>query len=137
MENIAWKVTRPLPDDTGIKTFEEKTGHKLPTDYFECVLINNAGYPNPERVKSAKGDERVLNGLLNYDQHKKANIFSTYETFVQSTGRKDIVPFANDPFGNYFCFDFAQSISVVFWKHETNTVEEICDSFTNLLELLY
>ncbi|MDW8364026.1 MAG: SMI1/KNR4 family protein [Myxococcales bacterium] len=54
---------------------------------------------------------------------------------LRGRGAWRLVPFARDPFGNFFCFRCGAHgpDAVVFWEHETGSVETICKTFSDLL----
>ncbi|MCL2797367.1 MAG: SMI1/KNR4 family protein [Firmicutes bacterium] len=136
MNELEWKVARPLVDKTPIEKFEKMIGAIMPNDYVECAVKNNAGYPVQEVFLTESGVEHVFNNLLSFDESKRMNIFKTYESARTVTGNKGLVPFASDSFGNYICFDFASGAKVVFWDHETNKIDPVCSTFTELLAKL-
>ena len=137
MNKLTWKVVRPLSDETPIKKLESIIGVAIPDDYAECVMENNAGYPSLKAFETTAGTERIFNNLLSLDERKDVNIFNTYESVLDATENKALLPFAEDPFGNYICFDFSDSAAkVVFWEHETGKSEAISAAFTEFLAKL-
>ena len=46
MTKIAWKFVNNNVNIEDIKYIESTLGIKLPEDYIECVMVNNAGYPD-------------------------------------------------------------------------------------------
>ena len=137
MNELLWKITRPLTDESLIEKLETKICVKLPNDFIECVLKNNAGYPTLKSFKTGNGMEHVFNNLLTFDENKGINIFNTYGNILIHTKNKLLLPFAEDPFGNYICFDFSkETVSIVFWYHETNQIEIVCGTFTEFLTKL-
>ena len=137
MSELTWKVVRPLQDRAPIRKLEEIIGIILPDDYVKCVMNNNAGYPTLEKFETVNGMERIFNNLLSFDEKKNVNIFNTYNSIFALTGNKMLLPIAEDPFGNYICIDFSNSeMKVVFWEHETNTLEAVSATFSELLSKL-
>lgn len=137
MSGLTWKVTRPLSDRTPINKLEEIVGIVLPDDYVECVMENNSGYPSFEQFETVEGIRHIFNNLLSFDEKKKVNVYNTYASVYALTGNPKLLPIAEDPFGNYICFDFSGSEKrVVFWEHETKKIETICLTFTEFLENL-
>lgn len=137
MSGLMWKIVRPLTDDSLIKKLEKTIGFRLPADFVECVRKNNAGYPSLKSFETQSGVEHVFNNLLTLDDKKEVNVFNTYEAVLGVSGNKALLPIAEDPFGNYICFDFsAQPAHVVYWSHETKASETIADSFASLLAQL-
>ena len=137
MSELTWKVVRPLLDRAPIKKLEEVVGVAIPEDFIECVVRNNAGYPSHERFETAEGIEHICNNLLSFDEKKNVNIYNTYDSIIALTGNKLLLPFAEDPFGNYICFDFSGSdVKVVFWEHETKKIEVVSSTFNEFLAKL-
>lgn len=134
MSELTWKIIRPLANQTPIKKLEDILGVTFPKDYVECVMKNNAGYPSLKVFKTSSGIEHIFNNLLTLDENKKVNIFTTFESLLAATGNKLLIPFAEDPFGNYICFDFSDStVRIVFWEHETKKTDAISETFTEFL----
>lgn len=138
MSELTWKLAKPLANDTAIKKLEKIIERSLPTDYVECVMKNNAGYPSLKKFDTVSSAAHICNNLLSFDEKKEVNIFNIYESLVASTGNKMLLPFAADPFGNYVCFDFlGETVKVVFWLHETDETELICATFAGFAANLY
>ena len=138
MKPMTWKYAEPLTDIAPIRKLESKINQSYPLDYVKCVLENNAGYPSLHVFETEKSSTRVFSDLLSVNESDIDNVYAPYETISDRLGRKDIMPFAIDPFGNYICFDFSQSPpTVVFWHHETNELEPVSRTFSDLLNKLY
>ncbi len=116
---------------------------KFPMDYTECVIQNDGGYPKPNRFK-LNGNEEIFNNLLSFDEEDESGIINTYKA-VEDGLLAQVVPFAEDPFGNLLCFDYRNSHEpvIVFWDHEKAfnnkdmAVTSVCGSFTKLLSLIH
>lgn len=112
----------------------------FPEDFISIVKANDGGKPTPEIFKLKNGTEKIFNYLLSFDQSSKHNII-----YINNILRNihqvnaNIVAFADDPFGNLICFEFAgdSSPKVVFWEHETNELLPIANSFSELLENMF
>ena len=50
-----------------------------------------------------------------------------------------LIPIAEDPFGNLFCYDFNDGRNkIVFWNHEDfNDKKFICNNFTEFMQMLH
>ena len=137
MKELVWELSNKLNDRTQIVKLEEAIGKSLPLDYVNCVSENNRGYPSLKSFKTPKGG-RVFNYLLSLNEDEDDNIFKSYQYISEETERVDILPFARDPFGNYICFDFSKDpATIVFWDHEVRTIEDVCKSFTDLVNMLH
>ena len=138
MNVINWKYSKPLNDGSPIKKLEDKLGVSLPRDYIEFILKYNASRPDLNLFKTQNGVERVFFRLLSFDENVSVNIFNTYESICDGIGITSLLPIACDPFGNYICFDFNKNPAMlVFWNHETNNKDDITETFSDLLNLLY
>ena len=138
MKTVTWKYARPLMDDMPIKKMEGKFNKTFPMDYVECVLESNAGTPSRDVFETERRDERVFGGLLSVIESDDVNVYESYDDLSDRLDRDDVFPFAEDPGGNYICFDYSQSPpTVVFWDHETNELEPVSRTFSDLLNKLY
>ena len=138
MKGLVWELASKLNDNTQIDKLNGMVGGLLPSDYIDCVLENNAGYPSLNTFENQTGTQHVFNNLLPLDDSEDENIFNIYLFISEETERKDILPFARDSFGNYICFDFSgHPATVVFWNHETNDIDIVCESFTDLINMLH
>ena len=137
MQTLEWRRTQAL-DPSSVREIEDSTGLSLPTDYTSFILEHSEGRPSLKKFKSADGSEHVCNNLLSFDRGKSENVLKTFEYLKEELGRSDVFPFARDSFGNYICFAFDQtSAEVVFWQHETNSLEPVAKSFLEFLALLH
>jgi hypothetical protein len=139
MDNSIWRFVKPLHDEHSISEMEEMIGAKFPEDYVACVKQYNRAYPSIKVFRTAGGIERVFSNLLGFNKDDGASIFVTYDLFLTYHEKhKEWLPFAEDPFGNYICFDMSTDPwAVVFWDHETDAVDGVADSFTEFLGMLY
>ncbi|NBJ14839.1 MAG: SMI1/KNR4 family protein [Dehalobacter sp. 4CP] len=138
MSVSAWKYVKTLNNKKDIKRFEEIIHKVLPSDYKEIVGNYNGGRPDKSAVMLQSKREVVFKTLLSFNKEDKENIFAVYD-WVGSQLQKGLIPFAIDPAGNYFCFDYNNNKngSVVFWNHENQQYILICNTFTQLLENMY
>ena len=138
---IRWKYIEPI-DISYIRKTEELLGIKFPKDYVECVLENNEGTPTPDAFDLEGRDTAVFGRLLSHDPNSPTYIVSFYHA-IQDRLPEEVYPFAEDPFGNFICFDYRQdkkNPSIVFWDHEKpdhKNIFPVCSSFTVLLNKLY
>jgi len=141
--NLRWICENDDVETITISKVEAIFGVKFPTDYIDIVMKNDGGYPMPDRF-NLNDNEEVFNNLLSFDEEDSNNILDTYYD-VKDRLFEEIIPFAEDPFGNLICFDYRQSSqpTVVFWEHETASkdknaaIKKISDTFTELLDSLY
>jgi len=137
MNELEWFLVNPLEGEAQIKKFEDIARINFPDDFVNCIKKNNAGYPLFKNFETLTGDNHICNNLLTFDEKKKVNIFNVYRNVFSIRETTPLVPFAEDPFGNYICFDFSESTAkIIFWHHETNKTEKVCDTFTEFLAKL-
>ncbi|MCX7568687.1 SMI1/KNR4 family protein [Tumebacillus sp. DT12] len=163
MNNLVWKYVKRRSSLEEIRKVEQELGVGFPTDYVECVLVNDGGRPRPNEVQLPSGHEVVFGVLLSFAEDDSNSLIESYRILEERlpTG---VVPFADDPSGNCFCFDFSQdkdNPSIVFWYHEyalaredyeyeglgdsgksyeevlrEEAIRPVCGSFTELLSML-
>lgn len=131
-----WVYRGQSIDDKIIREVENYLDVKLPADYKECIKVNNGGRPRPNVFDSDDGGEGfVFRSLISFTK-KELNI----KMFKEELDTLKILPFATDPFGNYICFDYRyteDSPTIVFYNHEFDSINPVCDTFTALIERLY
>jgi SMI1-KNR4 cell-wall len=132
---IAWKYIVNI-SRAQIEAALIQLGVRLPDDFIEQVAKYNAGAPNPSCFTLETGEERVMSYLLSFDLQSKHNIAAVAKAMKSELS--GLIPIADDPFGNYICYDVSDRINprLVFWDHELNKVSFIARSFTELLALL-
>ena len=63
------------------------------------------------------------------------NFYDYVALFERKDGKGlKMIPFALDPAGNFFCVENGK---IVFYNHETDDTETICDTFKEFLNKLY
>lgn len=160
MSSLIWRRPGdPLKHDD-IAKVESLFGICFPEDYVNCVQLYHGASVIPYCI-DINGNVRVFANLLSFSDNSVDNIT---KVFVSNKDRfKDgIFPFACDPAGNYFCFDYRKdknNPSIIFWNHELavsesdyskddlkkinfsdmqeRAIERVCGSFTELLDMLH
>ena len=127
MNNINWKYQDGEVDSFFINNVEKTIGLEFPSDYKECVKINQGGSPTLYLFE-VNGVERVFGSLLKINNpNSSTDILNVYESY-KDTLPKGVVPFGNDPAGNFICFDYKNNALqpiVVFWDHENAAEKEM------------
>ena len=123
-----------------IESVEHSWQITLPDDYKQVALKYDGGYPNPNHFKVGEKLE-IFNNLISLDENECDNIYEILEDLQNRLGDQ-LIPFAEDGFGNVLCFDYSADKSVVFWNHEKNYDEFkeaafVCSSFSSLIESLF
>jgi len=155
MDKIKWLYPNKLSLQD-IQKVEKYFDIKFPDDYISCVLDNDEAYPIPN-VFLLENKEESFNNLLSVKSENLHGIIFSYDGMKQMISTK-LIPFADDGCGNKICFDYRESKTtptVVFWDYEKacieynnsgntgsslnydNAITYICDSFTELLDMLH
>ena len=140
MKMVKWSFKKSEISDSRIKEIQEKLNVIFPKDFVECVLENNGGQPTPECFDFKGHKEAVFNALVDLSFDGKGNLFEILQNLNGQLPDR-IIPFANDPFGNFFCFDFREngSPNIVFWNHEksgNDAIESVGFGFSEILKQL-
>ncbi|WP_010245370.1 SMI1/KNR4 family protein [Acetivibrio cellulolyticus] len=160
MSSIKWRRPGEPLRREDISKIEEIFGICFPEDYVKCVQQYHGASVIPYRV-DLNGNVRVFANLLSFSNDSIDNIVQAYNNNKDRL-MDGIVPFACDPAGNYFCFDFRKNKdkpSIVFWNHEIavnaddyypeylkrfsleeaqeRAMEKVCNSFSKLLKMLH
>lgn len=123
-----------------IESVEHRLQITLPEDYKQFVLKYDGGYPNPNHFK-VDGKVEIFNNLISLDENEYNNIYEILEDLQDRIGDQ-LIPFAEDGFGNLLCFDYSANKNIVFWDHEKNygdfkELPLVCFSFSSLIENLF
>lgn len=125
------KYIKPIKNQDAIELFQEQLGFKLPHEYISFIKINNGGRPDLNVIVLKSGVEKVVNKFLSFNESDKENIFSAKGRTEEDD--KELVPFAVDPAGNYYCF---KRDEVFFYNHEDGELQFAADSFSDFIGLL-
>ena len=137
MSKLTWKYIHPLSDDGPIAKVEKIFETKLPEDFVRLIKEYNAGYPSMRVFEAGDSKSRVFSNLLSFDEKHDNNVFSTL-ILLREQGVENILPFAEDPFGNFIGFlKEAEKLPIVFLELETNKTVYIADSISFFLEKLH
>jgi hypothetical protein len=155
MKKITWESGNILIPST-IKSVENQLLVEFPQSYKDIILENNASTPSIFVFDTAKTVGRCFGNLLSFKPEEN-NIVEVFMNLKQDLP-ENIIPFADDPSGNYLCFDFRKSKNpeIVFWNHELtyevidnqiripnrplyelHTIEFVADNFQLFLTKLY
>jgi cell wall assembly regulator SMI1 len=132
MADIMWKYVKPLANKAAVENFEKAKGISLPSDLKLCITMNNGGRPEKNVFDTEQSKGRVFKTLLSFNE---SDIETIYKFFPLDTKKSSsFIPFASDPGGNFLCL---KENKIVLFLHETDTFENVADSFTELLAKLY
>jgi len=137
MIKTLWTEFNVLKDVTLLEKFSKQFRVTFPTKYLELA---KAGIEEPfekQLVMTKKGNERVIDNFVSFNEDTYS-IFDVTDWIHDDVGFANLIPFASDPFGNYFCFDKSTNpMKIVWWFHETDDIEEISDDFDQFIASLY
>jgi len=140
MGKVIWKFGNSDVTIEDIQFVENKLNYKLPKEFIKISLENDGGYPYPDTFFINSEDD-VFNNLLSFKKDESSNLLDTYQEISDRLNSDSIIPFGEDPFGNYLCFDFRENKSIpkiVFFDHELekNNILPISDNFEMFLNSL-
>lgn len=132
---IQWRFACLPVTETDIVQAEIKLGFRLPPDIRGRILVINGGYPDPACFQTVSGAIHVLNNLLSIRQSDDA--YMPDYVLEGSSYEQQLVPFASDGFGNLICFNRQDQNALYYWSHESDRIDRICASFTELESKLF
>lgn len=137
MPKIEWRYIKTSISEENIVDIENKTGFDFPEDYVKIVIKFNGARPKPNRFNTNNSMDRVFKNLVSLNPDDPGNFFLVLE-WIGNRIKRSMVPIAEDPSGNYLCYDFSKSNpTIVFWDNENNTTEYVSSSFDELLNQLH
>jgi len=138
MNKLEWLRSRGEANLGSINKLEQKLDVIFPVEYREIVLKHNGAVPSLKIFDIANRPGFIFQRLLNWDINRESNLMSMVDWIVKELPQ-NIVPFAEDPFGNFICFDFKgrDTVKIVFWNHEEKSITFVADSFVSFLAILH
>ena len=131
MTQLTWKYVKPIKDVNALADFEKKVGVQFPNDLKEIINQFNNGRPSNKYFDTTNEKECEFKKLFSLNPDDVENIYSTLEFDTQF---KNLIAFASNSFGNLICLYDGK---IVYWKHETDEIEPLADTFTEFLAKLY
>lgn len=125
-----WRYVKPTTIEK-IQAVEKEYSIQLPKDLKDLILQYNNGRPEKSSFM-VNGKERVFKKLLSYNREDNENIYP-YIDILRKVDN-DLFPIASDPGGNFICIIRSK---IVYWNHEYQKYEFICDSISLFLNSLY
>ena len=129
---LTWKYVIEVTSTTVFEDFKKRYSIDVPDDMQALILKANAGTPSKIKIKADNGKERILGAILSFNEDDDDNVY----TAMEIEHNKRYLPFAVDPFGNYF-YQGLFFGDIIFVDHETEEVSKISDSLENMLNELY
>ncbi len=130
---INWKYKIDLKDSKVFDEIGEKRGISFPEKLKDFIIEANAA--TPDKIKFMVGcNEKVFGAVFSFnrDETEADSVFDALPVIED----KNLIPFGIDPFGNFICYSIKDEI-VVFWDHETDSVESTELSLDDFLTSLY
>jgi cell wall assembly regulator SMI1 len=136
------RILKPAPrlSNERLADIQARLGVRLPEDYLEVVRVHQGGSPEGGSVILPDGTGTPFNMLLHFEEQPEGLDVLGIVEWSEFLPDK-VIPFAVDPGGNYFCFDYRASDTnppVVFLAHDDPDTqpERVAGSFTELIDSL-
>lgn len=144
MTGLTWEYVEEAADLNEINKVEDILGVKFPEDFIQCAIINHGAMPtlNTFDFEGYKGAS--VGELLSFNSSSSIYVLNIFNDIRDRLSDR-VIPIANDPGGNFICFDYRKKFvpTVVYWDHErafenpNQSVTYICETFTEFLNKLY
>lgn len=134
---LKWKYIKNLTGEICINDIANKIGIKLPEYYTDMAIQFNGGRPNKKTLNSSENDLSIRSFLRVDKTNDPSSISYVYEIVKKINDR--LFPFADDSFGNYFCFlpsSNNSNVEVVFVDMEIEKIILLSDSFESFINSL-
>ncbi len=131
--SMNWNYKIDLKDEKVFNTIESEYSCKFPTDLKKFIIEHNAATPDANCV-DINGIERVYDETLSYNQEETDA--STFTSASKAVGSHLYIPFAKDPFGNYFCYS-VKTKTIAFYSHEEQEVDDTDLSLKEFIDSLH
>ena len=128
-----WLFKIELKDKTIFKKYERDYNIIFPSELEAFVLNNNASSPEQNAV-DFNGVERIYDETLSFNLCDEEA--STFNSAMKAVNCEDCLPFAKDPFGDYFCYNL-ENETVSFYNHEEDRIEKSDIGFHQFIEMLH
>lgn len=143
MDDLEWGRVKPAPRGSAVAKLEKDLNIKLLESYKFCLANFHCGHPDPDEIDvEGKGTTFIAWFLSADDKNPKSGYILGRLRTLGSDIPDRIIPFARDPGGNLFCFDYrsSETPSVVFWDHEAastnSSIFHVAESFEAFLAAL-
>jgi cell wall assembly regulator SMI1 len=149
---LEWRWALPPAGREDVAALENALGVKLPEDYVTCALRHHGGRPTRNRLDFGGEQDKVFQSLLalrSVEGDPGGTVLGAHQNLRQLVEDARIVPFADDPAGNLYVFDYrrGERPSILYWDHEQAAKDDpsepefsltpVAGSFTELLDKLY
>jgi hypothetical protein len=127
---VKWSRNSKLETSDTLEKFEADFNVVLPESFKSFIVKNNYGSPTPDSVIISEYGETDIKRLLSFNHNDTETIYEVVEFF----SKKNLVPFASDSYGNYYCLS---GESVLFWEHEEDAIYDLSCGFNDFLQMIH
>ncbi len=137
MAELQWLYGKKLQNLNDITEFEKESNIQFPPEYKKIISQNDGATPIPQLFSVADKSEKVFNYLI------KSSLVQTMFFDLCREYNPDhllLVPFADDPAGNFICFDFTtdrNNPQVVFFDLDERKGTTVAPDFNSFLEEIH
>ncbi len=159
MNKVSWRRRGTTVSETEIMKVQKYLNIDFPADFMEVALEYHGSSVKPYCIE-VNESEKVLGALLSFSNQRSENFINIFDSLKERLADR-IIPFAISPGGDFFCFDYRGGTrpNIIYLEHESLISEDdyteeqlqkfdliavqekairyICDTFTDLLGLLY
>lgn len=137
MTNITILESKIQLHEEDILQLESQLGLSLPSDYRTFLLHHNGGHPEPNAFRSKTilpGGEYDILAWFFCLQDGDMNDIRTVHNIFQGRIPPNLLPIAEDPFGNLICLSSSgrDEGKILFWDHEQEIPEGLIPDYRNI-----
>ena len=130
---MEWKYKIDLSDENVFGVIEKERGVVLSDEFKSFIKEANAATPDKYTVVVGNA-ERVVGAIFSFNKNEQ-DVDSVF-TGLAVVKDNNLIPFAVDPFGNYFCVN-ADSDEVLYWEHESQETVSSGKKLNDFIDSLY
>lgn len=131
--SIHWDYKIQLKNEEIFEKIESDNGIKIPEELRSFIIANNGACPTPNCV-DINGEERVYDATLSFNEEEEDA--TTVRFAMNIVANPDYIPFAQDPFGNYYCYEWKQR-TVSLYNHEDEIMNDTDLKLNAFIESLH
>lgn len=152
MARVEWQFGQDSVTRNEIADLEKEWGVTFPPPFVEVVLACHGGVPEPGDIQIAGKRTTTVQCLIpivapvHDDDHDSIHMRRNYE-WVQDRLPDGVFPFAQEPGGDLFCFDYCDvetEPTIAYWDHDIASPENpeggitfVASSFSAMLSMLF
>lgn len=128
-----WNFKIELKDKNVFNNISSEFANAFPEDLKQFIIEHNASSPSNNCV-DINGKERVYDETLSFNPEETEA--STFSSAYEAVDNPAYIPFAKDPFGNYFCYAIKNG-NIAFYFHEEQEMDETDMSLEEFINSLH